>query len=162
MNRQKSVCIDDFSINVQDNDSYYTNKLLQVFSGLGMKQYVCKPTRLYDTSSTLIDLLFSNYQINVQVIDSPQITDHAIIEFEITINECVTNTQKIMKRDLKSINRSLFGEKLKRECHNLNFEMSQVNHDKQLEMDAKQLISKIIEIINGEAPLKICNKKNNI
>jgi len=42
-----------------------------------MKQYVIKPTRVTKDSQTIIDLLFVNNKVQLQVIHEPKITDHA-------------------------------------------------------------------------------------
>jgi len=57
-------------------DSFYTKKQTAMLS-LGMKQYVNGLTRITKNSQTIIDLVFANNKIEVQVIHEPKITDHA-------------------------------------------------------------------------------------
>lgn len=147
---QKCICVGDFNINVEDKKSFYANKLLQVLLGLGMKQYICESTRISETSSTTIDLIFSNYRIEAKVLDSPQITDHALIEFKLAIGNH-NNNIKIMKRNLKTINSSRFKDNLKRECRDMKFDFDHLNHHKQIKNQAKLLIGKIDEIVDNEA-----------
>ncbi|EZA50288.1 hypothetical protein X777_11299 [Ooceraea biroi] len=59
------IIVGDFNINILE-DSFYTKKIHTIMLGLGMKQYVDKPTRVTKDSQTIIDLIFANRKINIQ------------------------------------------------------------------------------------------------
>jgi len=46
---------------------FYTKKLQTTMLSLGMKQYVDRPTRITKDSRTMIDLVFANKKLRVQV-----------------------------------------------------------------------------------------------
>lgn len=66
-------------------DSFYASKLRTTMSGLGLKQYVVKPTRNTKDSQTTTDLVFANNEIKVKVFDKPKITDHVWLQVEKSI-----------------------------------------------------------------------------
>lgn len=57
--KEKCIVIGDFNIDLR-LDTFYSNKLKNVMSCLGMKQYVDQPTRVTINSCSLIDLVFAN------------------------------------------------------------------------------------------------------
>lgn len=69
--KDKCLLIGDVNINLMA-DSYYTKKLKTEMIGLGMKQYVDKPTRITNNSKTLIDVVLANININYKVQDKPK------------------------------------------------------------------------------------------
>ncbi|XP_077279091.1 uncharacterized protein LOC143906722 [Temnothorax americanus] len=100
-------------------NNHYTERLSREMGSLGLKQYVQKPTRCERNSKTVIDLVFSNFFSEVDVLQSPKITDHNIIKVNIsTIND--KEDEEIItyyKRDYSNFNeerfKSLVGDKLK-------------------------------------------------
>lgn len=75
---EKGECIvmGDFNINMMV-DSFYARKLRTTMLSLGIKQLVDKPTRITKDSRTIIDLVFANNEVTVDVRDKPKITDHS-------------------------------------------------------------------------------------
>lgn len=76
--KEKCIVIGNFNIDLR-LDTFYSNKLKNVMSCLGMKQYVDQPTRVTINSCSLIDLVFANLRLNecVTVVENPKITDHS-------------------------------------------------------------------------------------
>lgn len=70
------VILGDCNIDMRAG-TFYAKKLEKELIAVGMKQYVKEATRITDHSRTVIDLLFSNKKQNVQVKQTPMITDHA-------------------------------------------------------------------------------------
>lgn len=62
---EKEVCIviGDFNIDLS-LDAFYSNKLRNTMLCLGLKQYVCEPTRVTVNSRTLIDLVFASLNLS--------------------------------------------------------------------------------------------------
>jgi len=54
-------------------NSFYTKKLQTIMNNMGMKQYVNKSTRITEQSRSMIDLIFSNKEIEVSVMNEPMI-----------------------------------------------------------------------------------------
>ncbi|XP_063980632.1 uncharacterized protein LOC135164322 isoform X2 [Diachasmimorpha longicaudata] len=117
-NEYNCICVGDFNIGISKN-SYYSRKFLCAFAGLGMKQYVNEPTRMNEISSTTIDLLFCNNQINPRVIKDLQITDHAVIEFDLELERTKNLKRRTLQRNFNHFNGELFRERLAGEMSEL-------------------------------------------
>lgn len=64
--------------------------LSNIFDMFNLTQMVDQPTRIGDTSSTLIDLIFVNKNvkvIDITVSDTHGITDHFLVRCELNLNE---------------------------------------------------------------------------
>ncbi|EZA47066.1 hypothetical protein X777_16833, partial [Ooceraea biroi] len=75
------IIVGDFNINILE-DSFYTKKIHTIMLGLDIKQYVDKPTRVTKDSQAIIDLIFANRKINIQVCEEPKITDYAWLQIK--------------------------------------------------------------------------------
>ena len=62
---------------------FYKKQLITGMLGLGMKQYVNEPTKITQNSRTIIDLVFANTRMKLQLEHTPKITDHAWIKIEV-------------------------------------------------------------------------------
>lgn len=84
------LIVGDFNIDVSKN-SNYGKKLLKDLKLLGLTQKVRLPTRCTTTSNTIIDLIFSNFCVETEVLDTPKLSDHNIIFCKIPIlNRTIT------------------------------------------------------------------------
>jgi len=52
---------------------------MRIMYSIGLKQLVNESTRIVNTSETIIDLIFTNEEVNVAVKHEPRIADHSII-----------------------------------------------------------------------------------
>jgi len=75
------VFIGDFNIDF-NKKTYYSDKLNYIMESRGLIQRINEATRVTDNSKTLIDLLFTNLDIKVEVLNVPRITDHNIVEMK--------------------------------------------------------------------------------
>lgn len=92
----KYVIVGDFNIDVS-KDSFYAKKLIGTIQNLGMKQMVRDYTRVTESSSTLIDLVITNIvNLKVEVLDTPKITDHSIIELTMRKN-CISHDNNTIR-----------------------------------------------------------------
>jgi len=57
-----------------------------VMLSLGMKQFINGPIRITKDNQTIIDLVFANNKIVVQIIHEPKITDHTWLKVELSAN----------------------------------------------------------------------------
>jgi len=64
--KRECIVIGDFNIDLMVN-FFYTKKLQTTMNSMGMKQHVNKPTRITKQSRSIINLVFSNKEIEVSV-----------------------------------------------------------------------------------------------
>lgn len=74
----KVIIVGDFNIDISKND-YYAKKLIDAMYSYGFSQYVLENTRITNKSNTLIDLVFSNFNVTVKIKHTPKITDHSML-----------------------------------------------------------------------------------
>ncbi|XP_076300562.1 uncharacterized protein LOC143218884 [Lasioglossum baleicum] len=144
--KEECIILGDFNIDCK-TDSYYTNKLLTTMQSLGMKQHVDKPTRVTKNSETIIDLVFTNKEINVVVSYEPKITDHAWIKVAINTNKTVNKYKEFSGRDY---NRYSAEEFVKLVESNLG-----KGQELDINLRARKLINSIVDALDTSAPKKI-------
>lgn len=144
--KEECMIVGDFNIDCM-TDSFYTNKLLTTMQSLGMKQYVDKPTRVTNNSKTIIDLIFANKEINVQVVYEPKITDHAWIKVVLNVSKSENKYKEFSGRDYSKFNIDEFVKIVER-----NLEMKQ---DIDINARARKLINSIVDALDTLAPKKI-------
>ncbi|XP_025156900.1 uncharacterized protein LOC112589101 [Harpegnathos saltator] len=105
--KEYCIVIGDFNINVMGN-SFYAKKIQTIIRGLGMKQYVNKPTRITKDSQTIIDLVLANGEVKVQVKDRPKITDHAWLQVELGSSRSEKKYREFSGRGYSKFNSSEF------------------------------------------------------
>lgn len=105
--RNDCIVIGDFNIDIMV-DSFYSKKLLTVMQNLGMKQYVVNPTRVTKDSQSIIDLIFFNHKVKVQVNDKPKITDHAWLEMKFGKMKFQSNIQNNKYKEFRGRDYSKF------------------------------------------------------
>ncbi|KAM0730334.1 hypothetical protein ACS0PU_002663 [Formica fusca] len=98
--RGECMVIGDFNIDIM-LDSFYTRKLQTTMLSLGMKQYVNQPMRITKDSKTIIDLIFTNNKIEMQVTHEPKITDHAWLKVELNANKFDNKYRKLSVRNYR-------------------------------------------------------------
>lgn len=64
---EKHVICGDFNLNLMINE-YYADKLKSIIQFYGYKQIVNEPTRITETSSTLIDLVITNFRMKIEML----------------------------------------------------------------------------------------------
>lgn len=143
----KGQCIvfGDFNIDLMVG-SYYAKKLQSVMLSFGMKQYVDRPTRNTNNSQTMIDLVFANTELYVQVKDSPKITDHEWLKIEISKSKRVDKYREFCSRDYSNFSMDkLVGiiESGMEQVENMNVNIM-----------ADELIDKIVKALDTVAPKK--------
>jgi len=68
-------------------DLFYTRKLQTALLSLGMKVNINGPTRITKSSQTIIDLMFANNKIEIQIIHEPKITDYVWLKIELSASK---------------------------------------------------------------------------
>lgn len=70
---------------------------------VGLKQLVNEPTRIVNTSETIIDLIFTNEEVEVAVKHEPKITDHSIVVLQWNVSAKKKENRTIVCRDYRNI-----------------------------------------------------------
>ena len=70
--------MDNFNIDMKIKN-YCQNKLIRIMNSVGLKQLVNEPTRIVNTLETIINLIFTNEEIEVIIEHESKITDHSVI-----------------------------------------------------------------------------------
>lgn len=92
------IMLGDFNIDLMA-DMFYARKIINEMLNLGMKQYVDKPTRITESSQTLIDLVFANTKVKCIVYDKPRITDHLWVSVELNKSNIKEKYREFTSRD---------------------------------------------------------------
>jgi len=79
--KRECIIIGDFNIDFMVN-FFYSKKLQTIMNSMGMKRYVNKPRRITKESRSMKDLIFSNKEIEMNMIHKPMIMDHACLKIE--------------------------------------------------------------------------------
>jgi len=143
--KKECIVVGDFNIDIMVS-SFYSRKLQTIMNSMGMKQYINKPTRITKQSSSIIDLVFSNKEIEVNVMYEPMVTDHACLRIEQRGSSLENKYREYTARDYSEFNAERFVETLKNGLeHNRNRNVSE---------RAGNLVGNMIQALNTVAPKK--------
>ena len=102
------ILIGDFNIDILSN-SYDSKKLISFFNYLGLTQYVDSATHFTDHSSTLIDLLCGNTDIdNIEIDHNPCLSGHAFVVGDLKFKKRKAPRRFFCYRPIKNINIDIF------------------------------------------------------
>ena len=143
------LCMGDFNIDFLKLNNTLKNQLLSIVEPLNLSQIIDSPTRITDSSLSLIDLIFTNSQniTNKGVLDCP-FSDHMLVFCQIRCPFFVNKANKISFRALKNINFEMF----QRDLESIPFYTIYETHD--IDEKIKFLNSRLLEIFNYHAPIK--------
>lgn len=154
-NYEHITCLGDFNINMLDLDSELCTRLNSIIDVFSLRQLICEPTRISNTSISLIDLIFTNVEnvIEVGVVDA-LIADHFAVfcKIELSRNKCLVETFSF--RALKSINFENFQNDLESIPWHYIYDMDRID-------DKVDFLNKnIIQLFDKHAPIKTLNKSH--
>ncbi|KMR04821.1 hypothetical protein RF55_420 [Lasius niger] len=118
----------------------------RVMNSLGLRQLVKEATRIVQNSETLIDLVFGNVEMDVEVWHEPKITDHSAIVVYWNLEEQVDENKAITYRDYKRIDREKFKELI-------SIGLDVIEGDN-VNILANLMVKEIIRCLDVMAPLK--------
>lgn len=155
VNNKKILIMGDFNLNFK-SDEYYVNKLKESLKILGLSQLIEQPTRCTDKSSTIIDLVISNFNVCSKVHDVPKISDHSIITVKMT-NMKVPNFNN-SKKYFRALSNEAF--------ENINYAMIDTNWlqiltSTNINFIVDEIINNCTNIINQFAPLQTVSVRGN-
>ena len=105
---EHTILVGDFNVNMLDLNAYSTKLLIDSFMDpFSLTQLIDKPTRVTDTSKTLIDLIFVNKPQNAlfsSCCDAPGVSDHFFTYVAYSLKKEKFKPYQVTKRDFKNIN----------------------------------------------------------
>ncbi|XP_015438094.1 PREDICTED: uncharacterized protein LOC107193204, partial [Dufourea novaeangliae] len=144
--KEQCIMIGDVNIDLM-TDSFYTKKLKAAMSGLGMKQYVDKPTRITKDSKTLIDIVFANIKVNYKIHNKPKITDHSCISVEFNGSTKENKYREIISRDYSKFHIGEFCKAIE--------EIYEHRDDLEVSKRAEKFVQSIVSVPDIVAPKKV-------
>lgn len=96
---RKNIIAGDFNIDLMKHTTY-PNQLRDIILCTGMKQYVKQFTRITERSRTMIDLVISNSDLNVEVLMDDVISDHGTIRINAEFFDKVNYKHKVFRQRL--------------------------------------------------------------
>lgn len=135
---------------------FYAKKLLDEMKYIGFEQKVNTATRTTFNSETIIDLVFTNFELTSEVLDKPKIADHNNISIKLT-NVVDTKKYSIRVRDYSKFDDKLFQMEVKNKLNNFNLILlSNNNTDDETDYNNAVAITSnnIVNIINEMAPVQ--------
>jgi hypothetical protein len=106
------IIVGDFNIDMSKTTSE-SNRQKLLIENNGLKQYVDDFTRVDKEHRTIIDLVISNdFSLEVNILNSPKISDHAILEIGGIVKDCVCGVENKKIISWKNYNKNLMIEKL--------------------------------------------------
>jgi len=88
--------------------NYNQNKLTRIMYSIGLRQLVNEPTRIVNTSETIIDLIFTNEKVDVIMKHEPRIADHSIIVLQWNVNVKKRENRTIVCKDYRNMDMEKF------------------------------------------------------
>ncbi|CAG5093262.1 Protein of unknown function [Cotesia congregata] len=109
VDKGKLITVGDFNLDVGSDKDRYARNFVNECALLGLKQLVKVPTRSTLTSDTIIDLVFSNVELYIDVLSTPRVSDHNIIVINSDLNiEQNKNLGVIEKRNFNKFDPNIF------------------------------------------------------
>lgn len=93
-----NVISGDFNIDML-KESFYKTKMVKLIHDFGLQQYIEKPTRITNSSKTLIDYVLCTDSIRTEVLVDDAVADHSTVLFM----ENPNNVNKVERRKIEKI-----------------------------------------------------------
>ncbi|KMQ95301.1 hypothetical protein RF55_4490 [Lasius niger] len=149
------IIMGDFNMDMKVNN-YGQDRLIRVMNSVGLKQLVREPTRITNYSETIIDLIFTNMNVEVNVCHEPKITDHSMVEVYWNVNSVRNEDSKILCRNYKRMDADEFMRLIVSSFDNIDTdEVSNVN------TLADLAINEIVKCLDSVAPRREIKIHNN-
>jgi Endonuclease-reverse transcriptase len=143
------LVVGDFNIDMSKNTSE-SNRLRNLVDKCGLKQYIKEYTRVAQHHRTTIDLVISNnFTLTASVLNSPKITDHAIIKICGTSKNKTDQVEKRTVTTWKNYSKEAF-----------NHELEKVNYSELKNLNFQEKADKIIEVLETNLKKTVKNHRN--
>ncbi|XP_045542568.1 uncharacterized protein LOC123723550 [Papilio machaon] len=146
------VILTDFNVDISQPSKANTIKFSTFLKQRNLHQLVQEPTRITETTSTLIDLVITDTPTlhdNTVVIHNPSLSDHAVIFSELKIKRNREITKCVIRRSLHTIDCDTL-------CSDVQREISSIGEVHTMEID--ELLYRfntiMINVFDKHAPLR--------
>lgn len=146
------ICLlTDFNVNLLDENTSKAKQLLQFCSHQNLEQVVHEPTRIQDTSSTLLDLIITDIPERckkITVVHNSSLSDHGMVLAEFNVKKPKPVKRFINTRALQSMNSKEFQRDLS------GVSWSKVLDNEHVDDMINTFNIYILRLFNTHAPLK--------
>jgi len=146
------IVVENFKINIKVKD-YIEDKRRKTMNFAGLRQLVKEATRITSASEIIVDLVFSNMHLHVEVWHEFKITDHSMVVLNWNIKEVREGSQRILCRDYKRMDVDTFKRLIE-----LNINVNEEESINEIASYMIDLIVECIDIIASKKPIVIKNK----
>ena len=148
------IIMRDFNINMLNFERNISNLLTDVTDTFNLKQIISEPTRITNTSSSLIDLIFCNFDVKSSGTRDIEISDHMLVYCNFDISKSESQVYNFIYRQINNINKAQFLN----DIENIPWEIMYRLEDIENKVDF--FTNNILEILNFHAPIrKVIGKK---
>lgn len=142
------IILGDFNVNMLNLNSSISLSLLNTVEAFNFKQIISEPTRITNTGSTLIDLIFCNFSVNHSGVKDIEISDHMLIFCYLDLGETEAKTYNFIYRQIHNIDMVQFLHDVANLPWGVMYRMGDIENKVNFFTDS------ILDIFNIHAPLK--------
>ena len=143
------VLLGDFNINCLDENDSKTKRLEQFLEYVDLTNYVTVPTHFTSVSSTLIDLVCTDSNVQSVVVNHiPELGGHAMVLAELKLKRAKIPPKTVSYRPIKDINLGLFNSDLEQ------FDWKKIEKMESVDEMVSLFSCFVILIYNKHAPKK--------
>lgn len=139
---EQHIICGDFNIDMMSN-GLYSKRLQNIIEINGMRQFVQNATRITNLSSTMIDLVISNGETEVEILLDEKISDHCTLEIE---SQFIPANIKNIENDTTVV--KMVGYSAQKFCEYLSSFDWQCIQEDDLNKKAETLSSRLKQCIN--------------
>ncbi|KMQ85478.1 rna-directed dna polymerase from mobile element jockey-like protein, partial [Lasius niger] len=139
------IVLGDFNVDMKVKN-HIQKKLIKAMNTVGLRQLVTEATRVAISSETIIDLVFSNLEVDIEVCHEPKITDHSTVVLYWNRNEIEKKSKLIVRRDYKCMDVEEFKRMISAQLN--------VMDGDSIELVANSAINVIVNSLDKVAPRK--------
>lgn len=143
------ICCGDFNINLFDYGNNNVEKFFSVLDSFGLCQVIDAPTRITDSTSSLLDLIICREEVVLEkgVIETNHISDHQLVYCKLNLNEKVSGPKMHTYRNFKNFNEDNF----QRDLFNIPF--FRIFDQETVDEKVNFLVNCLINLFDIHAPM---------
>ena len=149
-----TIFVGDYNVNQLDKNSpQYKHFQNTIIEPLALTQVITKPTRITNTTNTLIDLILTSVPENVMqhgTTELPGVSDHHIVYITYALKRPKTVVKKIVTRDMSKFSEQAFLD----DCDTAPWHLVDVFQENDIQNRVTVLENVTLDLINKHAPYK--------
>lgn len=153
---QSIILMGDININLLDSNSHSASRFNSVINGFNLVQIVNKPTRITETSESLIDIICVSKDLKMYKSDTRDVlcnTDHMLVSCSLSLNVDMMIPKCVYYRDFRNFDMDAFA------CDATSVDWNSVNELADVNLKTECLNNIILSLFDSHAPLKVVNFK---